>query len=215
MSKFWSVLLAASVVLAMNGVASAQKAQKIQRITAEQAQAAAAQQPAEPTPTAEEIKAGAAKIKKAISWEKIPSDLFGKYEGTWAGNYWAYSLDGQLQQTSQAKVKFTIQSDGSMKMESYYFDMLSKSYFTGEIATYKNNGNSIDVTIERGKGKVDRQVGHWNDNQLFLTSNIKDGVEHFRERIDGKRMLVDGFGVYGSMKGDDKHVFIGRYLREK
>lgn len=224
MTKFAALCSATLIALSLSGVAGAQEqaapsatagrevAQARRQQPAPQQQQA--QQQAQPTPSPEQIKEGARKLAKEIGWEKIPGDLFRRYQGTWVGNYWAYSLDGKLQQTSKTKVEFKIQKDGSMKMESYYFDLLSKSYFTAEVATYRINGDEVVVTIERGQGKTDRQVGHWNDGQLFLVSNIKDGVEHFRERIDGKRLLIDGFGVYGSLKGKDQHVFIGRYLRE-
>ena len=216
MTRISALCMATLTIACLTATGGAQQADKPAEVAqAARKQAAPAQQEPQKTPTPEQVKEGARKLAKQVSWEKVPSDLFRRYQGSWVGNYWAYSLDGKLQQTSKTKVDFTIQSDGSMKMESYYFDLLSKSYFTAEIATYRINGDEVSVTIERGQGKTDRQTGHFNDGQLFLVSNIKDGVEHFRERIDGKRLLVDGFGVYKGSKGNEQHVFIGRYLREK
>ena len=37
--------------------------------------------PAQKTPTPEEIKAGASKIKQQMNWDSVPSDLFKRYEG--------------------------------------------------------------------------------------------------------------------------------------
>ena len=71
------------------------------------------------------------------------------------------------------------------------------------------------MQIRRPTGKIAKQIGHYSDGQVFLQAQIDDGAEHFRERFDDKgRLLIDGFGVYGSTSGKDQHVFIGRFSRE-
>jgi hypothetical protein len=169
--------------------------------------------PAVKTPTAEEVKKGAAKLNKELSYEKPPRDLFKGYAGKWKGNFWVYTLDGKLRQRANAEVTFTLQDDGSMKMESYLFDKLSQSFVIGEKAVYRIEGDKVLCNVTRGKDQVDKQVARFNDGQLFFETKVKDGVEHYRERIDGNRFLVDGFAVYGSLKGDDMHIFIARYLK--
>ncbi|MGI8906757.1 MAG: lipocalin family protein [Candidatus Sumerlaeaceae bacterium] len=168
---------------------------------------------AKPTADKETIRKGAQKLSQEINAERIPGDLFQRYAGKWKGDFWVYSPAGKKEQSQAASVEYTLNGDGTMKMESFYFDRISKTWVTAETATYVNEGNSIRVTIKRPNGDVAKQTGHFNDGQLFLTADINDGVEHYRERIDGKRLLVDGFGVY---KGQaDSHVFIGRFLRER
>lgn len=167
----------------------------------------------QPTPTREQIKAGAQKLKKAIDVEPVPKNLFQKYAGKWKGDFWVYTPSGKLEESKAASIEYTPQSDGTMKMETFYLDRISKTWVTAETATYVNDGNSVRVTIRRPNNSVSKQTGHYNDNSLFLLADISDGVEHYRERVDGKRLLVDGFGVY---KGSgDQHVFIGRFLKEQ
>lgn len=167
----------------------------------------------QPTPTREQIKAGAQKLKKAIDVEQVPGNLFQRYAGKWKGDFWVYSPSGKLEESKAASIQYTPQSDGTMKMETFYLDRISKTWVTAETATYVNEGRSVRVTIRRPNNSVSKQTGHFNDGQLFLMADINDGVEHYRERIDGKRLLVDGFGVY---KGaGDHHVFIGRFLKEQ
>jgi hypothetical protein len=169
---------------------------------------------AQPTPDKETIRKGAAKLQTQMEVEKIPSNLFQNYVGKWKGDFWVYKPTGQLEQNQAASIEYTLQPDGTLKMESFFFDRISKSWVIAETATYVNEGSSVRVTIRHSNNSVGKQTGHYNDGQLFLTADINDGVEHYRERIDGKRLLVDGFGVY---KGGaaDAHVFIGRFLRER
>lgn len=162
----------------------------------------------------ETIRKGAQKLSAEVNVEKVPSDLFRRYQGKWKGDFWVYSPSGKKEQSQAASIEYTMNGDGTMKMESFYFDRLSKTWVTAETATYVNEGNSVRITIRRPNNAVAKQTGYFNDGQLFLVADITDGVEHYRERIDGKRLLIDGFGVYTGPKSDS-HVFIGRFLREQ
>jgi hypothetical protein len=168
----------------------------------------------QPTPDKETIKKGAQKLAQQMNVDKIPGDLFQRYAGKWKGDFWVYTPSGNKEQSQAASVEYVLNGDGTMKMESFYFDRISKTWVTAETATYVNDGNSVRVTIRRPNNAVAKQTGHFKDGQLFLVADINDGVEHYRERIDGKRLLIDGFGVY-SGKSADSHVFIGRFLKEK
>jgi hypothetical protein len=166
------------------------------------------------TPDKETIRKGAQKLAAEMNVEKIPSDLFRRYAGKWKGDFWVYSPNGQKEQSQAASIEYTVNGDGTMKMESFYYDRISKNWVTAETATYVNEGDKLRVTIKRPNGQIAKQTGHFNDGQLFLLADISDGVEHYRERVDGKRLLIDGFGVYAS-KQSDSHVFIGRFLKEQ
>lgn len=166
------------------------------------------------TPSKEEIQKGAQKLAVELNAENIPSDLFQKYAGKWKGDFWVYTPSGKKEQSQATSIDYTLNPDGTMKMESFSFDRISKTWVVAETATYVNEGNTVRVTIRRPNNTVTKQTGHYKDGQLFLTADISDGVEHYRERIDGKRLLVDGFGVYKSANAD-AHVFIGRFLRER
>lgn len=166
------------------------------------------------TPTAEEIKEGAKKLQKELNWEQVPGDLFGKYAGTWGGHFWVYTPQGKKEQVQKVRIKYETQGN-TMAMTTLSFDMISKQYVTEETATYTVSGDTINVEIKRPTGKTSKQVGHFSDGQVFFQGKIDDGVEHFRERIDGKRLLIDGFGIYESFKSKDHHIFIGRFLREE
>ncbi len=169
---------------------------------------------AQPTPDPAKVKEGARKLSRQLATEKLPRDLFSRYAGKWSGNFWVYTIDGRLEQTSKSTIVFEPQGGGTMKMTTFYYDQISKAFVTGETSTYRIEGDTVVVETDRGKGKFERQVGRFNDGQLFFKSEIKDGVQHTRERVDGKRLLMDGFGVYGSLKGTDQHILIGRYLKE-
>ena len=160
-------------------------------------------------------KAGAARLRQQLSWDKIPSNLFKNYEGKWNGHFWAYSPLGKKEQVNQVSIEYTRQSDTLMAMKTFSYDMISKTWVTEETATYQIEGDRILVQIRRPTGKIAKQIGHYSDGQVFLQAQIDDGAEHFRERFDDKgRLLIDGFGVYGSTSGKDQHVFIGRFSRE-
>ncbi|MBX7243857.1 MAG: hypothetical protein K1X53_00035 [Candidatus Sumerlaeaceae bacterium] len=167
-----------------------------------------------PTPDPEKIKAGAAKLAKEMNWDKPPKDLLSRYAGKWDGNFWVYSTLGKMKQSNKVKIEGELQSDGTLAMKTLSYDLISKSWVTEENSIYAIEGDAIKVTIKRPNGQVARQTGHYSDGQVFLRADIKDGVEHFRERFDGQRFLIDGFGVYGSIKGDDSQVFIGRFVKQ-
>jgi len=164
------------------------------------------------TPTKEEIRKGAARLKSQLAPERIPGNLFDRYEGTWNGDFWVYSPSGTLEESKAVRIDYKKTGKNTMTMETFYADRISKQWVVAETATYSNEGDVVRVTIRHPSNDVATQVGHFNDGQLFLLANIKDGVEHYRERIDGQRLLVDGFGVYG---GKDSHVFIGRFVRQR
>ena len=164
----------------------------------------------EKTPSREEIRKGAEKIRGQMAPERVPSNLFDRYEGVWNGDFWVYSPQGALQESKAVKIEYK-KNGKQLTMETFYADRISKQWVVAETATYTNEGDKVSVSIRRPSNDVATQTGHFNDGQLFLVANIKDGVEHYRERIDGKRLLVDGFGVYG---GADNHVFIGRFVRQ-
>lgn len=163
-----------------------------------------------PTPNPEHVK----KLKAALDWEKPPKDLFQRYAGTWQGDFWVYSVEGRLEQHNKMRLTYTPQPDGSLKMEMWSGDLLSKMWVTKVTATYTVEGDKILCTVTQPDGSTFKQVGHYNDGSVFFVSQIPDGVEHSRERIDGKRLLSDGFGVYGALKKKDAHVFIGRFLKQ-
>jgi hypothetical protein len=166
---------------------------------------------AQPTPDPQKVK----KLKAALDWETPPKDLFERYVGTWQGDFWVYTTDGRLEQHNKVRITYTLQPDGTLKMEMLSGDLISKMWVTKVTATYKVDGKQIVCSVAQPTGDTFKQVGHYNDGSVFFVSQIPDGVEHQRERIDGKRLLVDGFGVYGSLKKkDDHHVFIGRFLKQ-
>lgn len=168
-----------------------------------------------PTPTKEEIKAGAAKLQKQLNWEPLPRDIFSRYVGKWKGYFYVFSPQGKKQGAQSVQLEFTLQQDGTMKMSSLSYDLVSKSYVVGEEAVYSREGDTVYVDVKQPNGTTTRQIGHFNDDHLFLQADIKDGVEAMRERIDGKRFLMDGFGVYdGGKNGREARHFIGRFLRE-
>ncbi len=166
---------------------------------------------AQKTPTKEEIRKGAERLKGQMAPERIPGNLFDRYEGIWNGDFWVYSPQGQLEESKSVKIEYK-KNGKNLVMETFYADRISKQWVVAETATYTNEGDKVSVSIRRPSNDVATQTGHFNDGQLFLVANIKDGVEHYRERIDGQRLLVDGFGVYG---GSDSHVFIGRFVRQR
>jgi hypothetical protein len=172
----------------------------------------AGQAAAQPTPTPDPARVK--KLKAALNWEKPPKDLFQQYAGKWQGDFWVYSTDGKLEQHNKVRIEYTAQADGTLKMEMWSGDLISKTWVTEVQSTYSIDGDSIVSTVRQPSGKSFKQVGHFNDGSVFFVSQISDGVEHYRERIDGKRLLVDGFGVYGEPKKKDHHVFIGRFLRQ-
>lgn len=160
------------------------------------------------------IKAGAAKLKKELSWEGVPSNLFQMYAGKWNGNFWVYSPQGKLEGKEAVKMECTPQADGTMKMVTFYHDTITKTWVTHETSVYSVKGDTINVTISGTRGEPARQVGHYNDQSVFLVNESKDTFESQRERIDGKRFLSDGFAVYNGKNGKEYHVFIGRLLKE-
>lgn len=164
-----------------------------------------------PTPDPEKVK----KLKAALDWEKPPADLFQRYAGTWQGDFWVYSVEGRLEQHNKMRITYTPQSDGTMKMEMWSGDLISKMWVTKVTATYSIEGDKIVCTVQQPDGTSFKQIGHYNDGSVFFVSQINDGVEHSRERIDGKRLLSDGFGVYESLKKKNAHVFIGRFLKQE
>lgn len=167
---------------------------------------------AQKTPTKEEIKKGAARLKTQMAPERIPGNLFDNYEGIWNGDFWVYSPQGQLEESKSVKIEYKKTGKNTLSMETFYADRLGKQWIVAETATYTNTGDAVEVSILRPSNETAMQTGRFNDGQLFLVANIKDGVEHYRERIDGQRLLVDGFAVYG---GSDSHVFIGRFVRQR
>ncbi|MCX7963024.1 MAG: hypothetical protein N2644_00875 [Candidatus Sumerlaea chitinivorans] len=191
--------------------ATAQSADK----SAKDSQAGKTEKPsgeAQPTPDPEKVK----KLKAALDWETPPKDLLDRYVGTWQGDFWVYTTDGRLEQRNKVRITYTLQADGTLKMEMLSGDLISKMWVTKVTATYKVDGKQIICTVVQPTGETFKQIGHYNDGSVFFVSQIPDGVEHQRERIDGKRLLVDGFGVYGSLKKkDDHHVFIGRFLKQE
>lgn len=166
---------------------------------------------AQKTPTKEEIRKGANRLRNQLEQERIPGDLFDRYVGTWNGDFWVYSPTGKLEESKSVKIEFK-KSGKSLVMETFYADRISKQWVVAETATYSSDGSKVTVNIQRPSGDNASQTGYYNDGQLFLVANISEGVEHYRERIDGQRLLVDGFGVYG---GKDSHVFIGRFVRQR
>lgn len=164
------------------------------------------------TPTREQIKAGANKIKSQLVPERVPANLFDRYQGTWTGDFWVYSPQGTLQETKAVKIEYA-KNGKQLEMKTFYADRLGQQWVVAETAVYENEGDKVNVTIRRPSNDTATQTGRYNDGSLFLVANIQDGVEHYRERIDGKRLLVDGFGVYGGA-GADAHVFIGRFVRQ-
>lgn len=171
------------------------------------------QQP-EKTPTKAEIKAGAARLTRAMVPENVPGNLFGRYQGVWSGDFVVYTPDGRMEEFKKVRMEFKSTGRKQMTMETFYFDKISETYVVAETAVYENNTKDVKVTIRRPNGEQATQTGRWNDGQLFLKADIRDGVEHFRERIQDNRMLVDGFAVYND-KPNDVHVFIGRFTRER
>lgn len=165
---------------------------------------------ATPTPDPEQVK----KLKAALDWEKPPKDILQRYAGTWQGDFWVYSIEGRLKQHNKMRITYTPQPDGTLKMEMWSGDLISKLWVTKVTATYAVDGDKIVCTVQQPDGSQFKQIGHYNDGSVFFVSQITDGVEHSRERIDGKRLLTDGFGVYGSLKKANSHVFIGRFLRQ-
>lgn len=164
------------------------------------------------TPTRKEIQEGAARLKKQLLPESVPGNLFDRYNGTWTGDFWVYSPQGTLQETKAVKIEY-VKKGKQLEMKTFYADRLGQQWVVAETAIYVNEGDKVTVTIRRPSNDTATQTGRYNDGSLFLVANIKDGVEHYRERIDGKRLLVDGFGVYGG-GGADAHVFIGRFVRQ-
>lgn len=164
------------------------------------------------TPSKDEIRKGAARLKTQLAPERVPGNLFDRYEGTWTGDFWVYSPQGSLEESKSVRIEYKKSGKNTLAMETFYADRISKQWVVAESATYTNEGDSVKVSIRRPSSDVATQTGHFNDGQLFLVANIQDGVEHYRERIDGQRLLVDGFGVYG---GKDSHVFIGRFVRQR
>ncbi len=164
-----------------------------------------------PTPDPERVE----KLRKAIEWEKPPKDLLDRYVGTWQGDFWAYTVDGKLEQHNKVRMTFTKQGDGSLKMEMWSGDLLSKMWVTKLTATYTIQGDRIICTVQQPDGSTFKQIGHYNDNSVFFVSDTPKAVEHSRERIDGKRFLTDGFGVYERLSKNNAHVFIGRFLKQE
>jgi hypothetical protein len=174
----------------------------------------------QPTPTPEEqaamkkrAEASARRIARQMSWDAVPRDLFRRYAGRWEGNFWVYSPVGRKKQSQKVVVEYTPQSNGTLLMETRSLDLVSKQWIVQESAVYSVDGDTVTITVTRPNGSKQTQTGHYSDDQLFVRSNIKDGVEHYRERIRGNELLVDGYGVYGKISGDDHNVFIGRLRR--
>ncbi len=172
------------------------------------------------TPTREQIKKGAAKLAKQLDVERIPSDLFKRYAGNWEGNFYTYSPDGRHNARQAVRVQAEIQSDGSLLCRAMYFDKLAQQFVLGESYLYqKVDAGTVRVTITRASNQTDTQTGHYNDGYLFLQGDISDGVESFREKIDGNRWLVDGFTMYNMGKGKkgsgDLSHHLARLVREK
>lgn len=232
------VLVAVVVILSFGGIAQAGLISSIRdKITGGEEQPQPAQQQYQQQPQAQgqvqqaqgtpppaekpvdkrskaEIKASAAKLKQELNWERPPADLFQRYAGKWKGQFWVYSPLGRKEEFHKVEITYVPRSDGSMTMETHSLDAISNQWIVEESAVYTISGDTINVTITRPNGSISKQIGHYSDNQLFLQAQINDGVEHFRERIDGKRLLVDGFGVYGGTKSKNQHIFIGRFLKE-
>lgn len=164
-------------------------------------------------PTKEDVQADEKKLKRELNWEKPPADLFQRYAGVWDGNYWVYSTQGRKEQISKVRIKFEPVSSNTMKATTVSYDQVSRQFLPAESSIYRIQGDTITVETTEQGGKVSRQAGHFQDGYIFSESKIKDGVEHFREKVDGKRLLIDGFGVYDSKTGKDQHVFIGRLLK--
>ena len=204
------------------GSQAAQPRAKKQQAKPQQAQAQQAAQP-QATPTsamqqaiASEANKYARHMKDKLGWDGVPSNLFQQYAGRWEGNFWVYSPMGRKKQAQKIVVEYAPQPNGTMIMKSMYLDLVSKQWAVAENATYMINGDQVIVDIKRPKGRVDRQTGHYSDGQLFLLSKISDGVEHYRERFkNNDELLIDGFGVYTSSKGEDQNVFIGRLRRKR
>lgn len=169
------------------------------------------------TPTQEQIKKGAAKLAKQLNHERIPGDLFRQYAGTWKGWFYTYTLDGRSTGRQAVQMQCDLQSDGSLLVRAMYFDKLAQQFVLGESYHYqKVDPSTIKVTITRASNDTQTQTGHFNDGSLFLRGNIADGVEGSRERIDGNRLLMDGFSVYFNKKGEnDVHHHVARLTREK
>lgn len=143
----------------------------------------------------------------------IPSGLFARYAGKWTGDFWVYSPDGILQESKRVLIEFK-NSGKNLSMETFYLDRISKNWVVAETATYTNQGNKVKVSIRRPNNEMASQTGYYSNGSLFLTSdNVKNGVEHYRETIDGQRLLLDGFGIYGN--ANDSHIFIGRFVKQK
>lgn len=169
--------------------------------------------PQEQDKARQQAESQARRVASKMTWDKVPGNLFRQYAGKWEGNFWVYGNDGRKRQVQKVTVQYAPQRDGTMHMESFNFDLVSKQWVTSEKAIYTVSGDTVTVTVSTMTGKSHTQMGHYSDGQLFLKSNIKDGIEHFRERVRGNELLIDGYGVYGSVKGDDHNVFIGRLKR--
>lgn len=170
--------------------------------------------PAGPTPTPDPKRVQ--QLARELNWEAVPKNLFQRYAGKWTGHFFVYTTLGKKQQVQRMTIEFTPQSDGTMKMQVFYFDLVSKTWVTQESAVYSVKGDTINVEITRQDGSKGKQVGHYSDEQVFFEGQISDGVEHFRERITkDNRFLIDGFAIYGSLKSKDRHVFIGRLERAR
>lgn len=170
------------------------------------------------TPTPEQIKAGAAKLSRQLGHERIPANLFKQYVGTWRGWFYTYTPDGQAKGRQSVQLQCELQSDGSLHVRAMYFDRLAQQFVLGESYVYqKVSPDTVRVTITRANNEKSYQTGHYNDGSLFLQGEISDGIESYRERIDGNRWLMDGFSYYDSKKKGvrDAHHHIARLTREK
>jgi hypothetical protein len=156
-------------------------------------------------------------VQTALSTEKIPRDALTRYVGRWKGSFWVYAPTGKLLERKTVQVDCVMTPDSHMTMTTHMFDLVGRKLVVVETSTYQiSSPDTIRVSIQRPTGKVETQTGRWNDDALFLTSVRNDGMEHIRERISDGRLLLDGYGIYGSHKDLSKQtVFVGRLKKER
>lgn len=168
--------------------------------------------------TDKQVKAGARKLELQLNAEKVPRDLFARYVGTWKGNSYVYTPGGRNVGRQAVEVIFAMKGDGTLEGKAKSFDRLAQQFVVAESYSYRMlDASSVRISITRPTGQTDTQTGRFNDGALILAADIKDGVETYRERVDGDRLLIDGVTVIDGQKGaarDVRHIVV-RLVRDK